>query len=1524
MNWQDIVKNAELVYASVSEDTGFRTWSLKKTICDVAFYDEYPVEDFDKIVCTILNNHNNSLEENRFATILGFNVIDNFDVSPIRYADKAELDVFKAIIQTVIEWGLVIKEDDKYIFTELGQKALEAGKKYKFYSGCKALYENHSLKTVDTDDNLFFPFNSALGVFSEITDKKSIHYSKVNLEEVFLSEKTALIKRHLLQSKENHNIFFSEETQYFTFESCNVDIRLYKKNEEYFPIVFYQDKISVQATGMLHKPENVGQKDKIIEWGLYLKLIKDPNARLDYETIIPFEDLLEIDTLIKDKRLVWSDNSLFILIAENSNANQWFSISNNCPIEIIKLHLDEFRERLDWTSLSLRIDDEFLIQKATHYPWNFEAISAKKGISIEVIKTLLLIPELKNQEWDWNNIMPQLDFEFVKTHIDKVDFELFELTKTNIHEVQPLIKSYPSKRWDWSYISTDYDLSYILDNIIGYSTYLDIVEIVNRAFTSKDYVLPFCRSQDFIEVLTDAKESKLSNFSPNQANYFWSKTLIELLESTGYLSWESGNYTLGFECNPYIEWTYDFFKEYHSKITSQRGCNFLSSQILDTQIITDFIKFNWNWDLVSSNSNLIKDSFFILSVKDKLNYNILLSEIQGDNLEAIFEEANVLSFLEENPDKWTNVTEKPSKEFILKHIDYTWDWQVLTRRFYSTIKIDTLGNKKWIDKWDWKYLTHNLDISIVSDKLDLYLDYWDWEYLSNTLDKVFIINNLPDYNEYWNWEILLNDRLSNEDLQLYSYLPRVAACISVFDNQKIQDLWKIITCRFDYSELEQLINQTCSQEIFYWDYGYFYDLPDFNPLSYLNENFESIHWSKFSGSVALNKSFKWEKSLFSYRVWLNNILRLLKEPSYQWDFKSLSHLDSINWNDSVLSIRSSKWDWDYLSEFSKCFRKEKEFESRFHRFLKYLNFQVFSKRTDSDITEELIYKTIDNEWDWSLLSANQSVRLSLNFIKEHKDKNWDWQVLSARSDIKFENSIFIELENQGWDWNAISKRTDITFSEEFISKLHHKPFDWTLVSRNETFIPNANTLSLLNGKKLDWEAISGNPCLSLEILWDYKEDLDWKSLTKNSVIDISDIGFLNKYQEYLDWNYISQSEKFFISSENLHQFKDKLNWNVINNRKDFVISHELLEPFADVLNWSNVSQSMNVHFTEEIIEKYRNKWDWQLLKNNPQIIDRLDFTLKKYKAEFNCVHFLEQFDRIPFIYHFTHLFNAIGIIKERKILSRNKADGKFANAAGNLVERRSTAHDYARFYFRPQTPTQFYNECLGWDSLLTTSYNKSYYSQARNLGLPKCPMPIFFKFDLKEVLMRMLDSCFYSTGNMQTNWSQVKKVADEPSMLNTQHLYSSVADFENYKHYSQQEFLIKEEFDFSELDSFEIICYNSEHADILKSLLGHDPICEKINVDNWGVYHRGNRELHISQTDSAISIESEYKESAYLLIKGKDLKGLKILETENIQKETEAEIIAYPKIKFAKTEKPIEVYFVDTTIGRRDWLIFKK
>lgn len=1253
---------------------------------------------------------------------------------------------------------------------------------------------------------------------------------------------------------------------------------------------------------------------------------------------IPFEDLLEFDSLIKDTRLVWNDALLFHFIAENADANQWYSISNQCPIEIIKINIERYFDKWDWTSISLRIDDDFLIQNAKKFPWNFEAISAKEDISIEVIKTLLLIPELKEQEWDWDNIMPHLDYEFIKVNINSIDFELSELTKANNVDIRNLIALYPEKRWDWAYISNEYDLPFILSYILNFKSFVNLKIIINRAFISEDNINLFCSSDNFRKVLLFAKNSTLKDYSPNQSKYIWTDQLISLLETTGFLVWESGRFTSGFECNSFVEWNLEYFKKYHLKITTQKGFDFVSAQISNTQIILEYPDFNWNWDIISANSNLVTDSDFLLSVKDKLNLNILLPIISSSTLEAIFEHVNILPFLEANEELWFDVTEKSSKEFVLQHIDYKWDWAILTSRFCSTIKIDALDNPKWIDKWDWKFLTQNLDLIIITERLDQYLDRWDWVCLTHKLDKEFILDNLTDYNNYWSWEVLLSERFDKQDLLLSNHLAEVATCISIFNNDIRTELWKIITCKFVYDELIELIAETGDNKIFQWDYAYFYDLPQFDLRRYLIDNVESVNWFYLSSSNALNKTLSWDKSMFSYEVWLNDVRKLLKNPLYKWDFKSLSRISNINWNDTILKIKSDKWDWDYLSKYSKCFKKDKDFSTRFRWFSKFINYSIFSNRLDADINEKLLLEYIDRDWDWTALSSNNSLKISFSFIREHQDKPWDWQVLSKRNDIKFDNKTLIELSNQDWDWVAISNRTDITFSEDLISKLNDKPLDWLFVSRNTTFIPNTKTLSLLKGQTLDWNAISKSKNIDLEILWDYKDYLNWEYITKNESFDISNNELLSKYQDYLDWAYISQSKNFKISFDNLKQFKTYLNWKSINNRIALNISEELLEEFTEVLDWSNVSQSMQIHFTEELIEKYRAKWDWQTLKENPQVIERLHTTLRKYEAEFNSITFLERFQPItPYIYHFTHLFNAIDIIKSRKILSRNKAEGHFSNAAGNLVARRSTAHDYARFYFRPQTPTQFYNECLGLDSQsgylkawkywdghwIHCSKWKTYYPQARNLGLPKCPIPVFFKFELKEVIMKMLDKCFYSTGNMQTNWARVEKVSENPNSINTEHLYSTVSDFENYKQYSQQEFLVEEEFDFSTLDSFEIICYNEEYANLLKAQLGNDSICDKITSDGWDIFHRNNRKLNIKETDSEISISSEYRDNAYLSIQGQGLNDIQVLNPENIQKETANEIFAYPEIRFTKTDKPIEVHFVDLAIGKREWLIYK-
>ena len=173
-----------------------------------------------------------------------------------------------------------------------------------------------------------------------------------------------------------------------------------------------------------------------------------------------------------------------------------------------------------------------------------------------------------------------------------------------------------------------------------------------------------------------------------------------------------------------------------------------------------------------------------------------------------------------------------------------------------------------------------------------------------------------------------------------------------------------------------------------------------------------------------------------------------------------------------------------------------------------------------------------------------------------------------------------------------------------------------------------------------------------------------------------------------------------MTEEVLDEFKDYLNWIIVCKRTDFIINAEILEKFETKLDWSRISRTGNIEFTQEIVDKYRDRWDWVALSENPAF--RASGVESSFKKELNLMEFYNELKSNchgkPYVYHFTHLFNAIEVIRTRKILSRNRAKElgllKY-DAAGSVVHRSAKAHPYARFYYRTGTQTQFYNECLG-------------------------------------------------------------------------------------------------------------------------------------------------------------------------------------------------------------------------------------
>lgn len=112
-----------------------------------------------------------------------------------------------------------------------------------------------------------------------------------------------------------------------------------------------------------------------------------------------------------------------------------------------------------------------------------------------------------------------------------------------------------------------------------------------------------------------------------------------------------------------------------------------------------------------------------------------------------------------------------------------------------------------------------------------------------------------------------------------------------------------------------------------------------------------------------------------------------------------------------------------------------------------------------------------------------------------------------------------------------------------------------------------------------------------------------------------------------------------------------------------------------------------------------------------------------------------------FVFHYTDLSNAASILRDGYIYSRHHVEqkGKLTVSSGSsliLASTGSDVKDCVRFYFRPQTPTQYHAEGVKSQEFLS----QSTYPDAH------CPVPVFFLFDSADILTR--DGSWFSDGGL--------------------------------------------------------------------------------------------------------------------------------------------------------------------------------
>ena len=205
-----------------------------------------------------------------------------------------------------------------------------------------------------------------------------------------------------------------------------------------------------------------------------------------------------------------------------------------------------------------------------------------------------------------------------------------------------------------------------------------------------------------------------------------------------------------------------------------------------------------------------------------------------------------------------------------------------------------------------------------------------------------------------------------------------------------------------------------------------------------------------------------------------------------------------------------------------------------------------------------------------------------------------------------------------------------------------------------------------------------------------------------------------------------------------------------------------------------------------------------------------------------------------FAFHYTDVTNAANILSSGYLYCRTNATKsqimKNDNASRQVINITNPAvKSFVRLYFRPLTPTQYYNEGFKHPLL---RYNGD--SEAN------VPVPIFLLFDLEKILS--ISNISFSEFSQANSGSELLKGVESFKNLNFAYIYSNdMNDIEKTKKYRHAEILCPKEL---EIEPYikNILCRtNLERLTLLNMIRDKSNIAfikyrDKIKVFNENIF----------------------------------------------------------------------------------------
>ena len=1460
------LNSAELIYSHHT------VWELKRYKYQLCCWKTEELPDECAVVCGILNTVGGAIGRTELGEMLGFAMRDvqQGDLMLV-YRDVNEINLFKDILSIVEKLHLIRFDKEVVRLTKLGRIAVKENKLFKFYQAAIFSYEHAKMLSDSLEPIELFPFKEDMGIMSSIlvgrmtwpedSDVERIIYDKPNITCQYLSD----------QLEQPAHLYDVERLEYFEWDSRQVKISLYKDKSGYLPVVHNQnDNIAPAATALLNLKVNSDIKKFVVLECLFWKLWNDPEAVLDYPTISPYLRFIDFEQLSADKRTDWTDEQLFNLIAENATAECWRNISLHCDLDILETKLSQYQDVLDWDVLSVRVDDAFLIEHFMDYPWSLETISSDKERSVKTIQQLILLQKPTEESWAWEELSSRLEEDFIWLHLDIVDVDLRRFTKDTA-KCRKAITQYPERMWDWWKIETVFSLDFLVSAIQQITPFLNFEILFDRMFDPETGTDKYLNDSTFYQTIVQHDEySKLAYLNLNQKEYRWSVDNIRFLTEANLITWASTPLMMGFECNPSLIWDRTFFDAFASNIATTDGFESVSAALEDISILIDNPSFAWNWDAISCNPSLINQTELYTHCSDKLNWNILLRSI--DNTPLIEQIPDIDKYLQDNPAAWTSLSEIVTvPNYIQAHRDYPWDWQVLTERMFPSLKLAGLSHPAYINKWNWTYLSENLSDAFINENLKRFCDHWDWDVLCRRL---LVEKGLKLHIDYIDTIIPSINAISQED--------------------KKNAAWLAFTSSYSFDELKSLMLRTRGNSIYAWDMAYFCSQPEFKIPDDLNECADCLDWDTLSSSPNIEAQFKYNRNCgLKPKAWWDQIRSYLDNSEYHWNYYLLSHFGCLNEQQWFLEKYSTAIDWNYVCAKSALFaiRDKQKLNELLTKFKTHIDIPSLANREDVD-TIQIMKLFPDVKYDYNALLQSGKWSATEESVAAHPYYDWNWELVCQCDTFNPSEQFLLDFIEAPIDWWSLSyKNLPAWTSSKLIEKLAtnrrlRNAVDWATVSSVENFPINQTIISYLHDENLNWQVLSKRYELQY-LLHLCGDKVNWRV--------VSHAKWFHK---------IEDSAQIKSTKERLLTYRDLIDWSFITDCCWSIMDEQFLAQCEEYVDWNILSQK-DYPFTKHIIERFNERWNWAALKRNRAYYNNEDIFGKEPIARQNIIAFLDRFKSgKPRAYHFAHMSNAVRIINEMKLKSRNAAYGKFEDSAGRNVFRTDHAHGFARFYFRPQSPTQFHNECLGRDK------DMSYYKKYCDLGHPKCPLPVFFVIDIEELLTTMPNRCYYSNGNMQSRDSSFYKVSENPKMLNVSSIY------QGDKNGRQQEFLVEDEVDLSRLNSLRICCYDEFQRDMLCEAIKDSPLVDRVEVDE-SLYIRKNRELTFNVDSTHVEITTDSQDEYVYKVIYEDTIP-EVLNPGNIVWEGHNEIRFKDRVSISLSS-PYKIYF--ESYGKK-WLIY--